>query len=181
MASFRIILLAIAGAVAYGLVHNQITIRLSYEYFSIAHPRWLDSDDPTRLALFWGVIATWWAGAIGGVVLAAACRVGPLPKLGARDLLRPLGVGLIAMGASAFLAVVGAAALLPTSLVTSFFPAEVLEAVPSAQHRGLLTAAAAHNASYLAGAVVVIWIGVRCRRQRWALAGVGAGRGAMDA
>ncbi|MDJ0974106.1 MAG: hypothetical protein QNJ98_06570 [Planctomycetota bacterium] len=182
MGSLRIILLTMVCAVAYGLVHNQITIRLSYEYFTVAHPRWIDTDDPTVLALFWGVIATWWAGAIGGVVLALACRAGSLPTLDARALVRPLATALVVMGACAFAAALLGALVLPVSLADALFPSEVLSEVPVAQHKGLLTAGAAHNASYLVGAICVVWIAIRCRRRRRALAsGVGGGHGAMDA
>ena len=43
--------LCIAAAVAYGLVHDQVTVRLSLEYFTVLHPHVVDTDSPTVLAL----------------------------------------------------------------------------------------------------------------------------------
>jgi len=101
MAALRIIALSIGAAVLYGLVHDQITARVCVEYFTIGHPKVIESHDPTLLALVWGVIATWWAGPLIGIALAVACRAGRLPRLDARDLLRPTAVLLLVMGLSA--------------------------------------------------------------------------------
>ena len=73
--------LCVAAAVVYGLVHDQVTVRLSLEYFTVLHPHVVDTDSPTVLALVWGVIASWWMGAgaaVAGTVgwwLAAGGRV----------------------------------------------------------------------------------------------------------
>ena len=96
----RILALCVGSAVAYGIVHDQITARVSIEYFTIGHPRLFATDDPTPHALAWGVIATWWVGLLLGIPLAIAARRGARPKLAARDLLRPIGVLLVAMARS---------------------------------------------------------------------------------
>lgn len=51
MPSLTIIAMSMAGAVAYGIVHDQITIRISAEYFTIAHPRVFATESVTLLAL----------------------------------------------------------------------------------------------------------------------------------
>ncbi len=62
------------AAISYGIVHDQITARICVEYFTVGHPRLTDSDLPTVLALFWGVVATWWVGLPLGLGLAFAAR-----------------------------------------------------------------------------------------------------------
>ena len=74
MAGLRIVLLAVAAAIAYGILHDQVTARVAIEYFTVAHPRIVESEDPTVLGLVWGVVATWWVGAILGTLLAVAAR-----------------------------------------------------------------------------------------------------------
>lgn len=74
--------LCIAAAVVYGVLHDLVTAHICVEYFSLGHPNPLDLHDPILLAFFWGVVATWWMGAILGVVFACFSRVGSLPPLG---------------------------------------------------------------------------------------------------
>jgi hypothetical protein len=57
--SLKIILLCIVAAIVYGILHDQVTARVCVEYFTIGHPPIFHTDDPTLLALGWGVIATW--------------------------------------------------------------------------------------------------------------------------
>ena len=90
MKSLSIVALAMAAAISYGIVHDQITARICLEYFTIGHPRLIASESPTVLALFWGVVATWWVGLPLGIALAVAARIGGRPKLTATDLVRPL-------------------------------------------------------------------------------------------
>ncbi|MCA8941727.1 MAG: hypothetical protein KDB80_04135 [Planctomycetes bacterium] len=89
MAGLRIVLLCVVAAVGFGIVHDQITARVCVEYFTIGHPRILATDSPTELGIFWGVIATWWVGAILGLGLAFAARRGAAPKRNAASLVRP--------------------------------------------------------------------------------------------
>lgn len=94
----RIWLRAIVAAVLYGIVHDQITIRICLEYFTVWHPRIISSRNPTVLALVWGVVATWWVGAVLGIPLAIAARAGRAPKLTDRDLTKPLVVMFVVVG-----------------------------------------------------------------------------------
>src|ERR1700760_3267985 len=97
-----IIGLCVAAAIGYGLVHDQITIRICPEYFTVLHPQILPENTPlTLLALAWGVIATWWVGFILGIIVSLACIAGERPKLSARDLLRPVIYLLLTMAVGA--------------------------------------------------------------------------------
>ncbi len=85
MQGVLIFLLSVAGAVLYGVVHDHVTVRICNEYFSVAHdPVWGGTRGPELLAFTWGVIATWWVGAILGIPMALAARVGKLPKISAQ-------------------------------------------------------------------------------------------------
>ena len=60
----QIILLSILSACLYGVVHDQITIRVCLEYFTVAHPPYFPTHSPTLLAICWGVAATAGIGAV---------------------------------------------------------------------------------------------------------------------
>ena len=57
-----IVLFSIAAAVFYGIAHDQVTVRVCLEYFTIGHPPVFKTTSPALLALGWGVLATWWVG-----------------------------------------------------------------------------------------------------------------------
>jgi len=100
----KIIGLAIIAAVGYGVIFDQITVRICLEYFTVAHPMVFPTTSPTLLALGWGVIATWWAGALLGLLAACSARLGRLPKLSAGELTRPIACSLTAMAVAAAIA-----------------------------------------------------------------------------
>ncbi|MCC6673174.1 MAG: hypothetical protein IT458_19060 [Planctomycetes bacterium] len=58
MESVKIVLFAVAAAVIYGIAHDQVTVRVCIEYFTIGHPPLPVPATPTVLALIWGVAAT---------------------------------------------------------------------------------------------------------------------------
>jgi len=63
-------LITIALACLYGIIHDQFTIRVSPEYFTKFHDPLIESQDLTLIALAWGIAATWWMGAFGGLLIA---------------------------------------------------------------------------------------------------------------
>lgn len=77
----KIILLATVAAIAYGILHDQITARLCVEYFTIGHLPLFPTSSPTVLAICWGVAATFGLGALLGVVLALVSQSGGLPAV----------------------------------------------------------------------------------------------------
>ncbi|MFM8981040.1 MAG: hypothetical protein ACKOSS_11340 [Planctomycetia bacterium] len=168
MAALRIVLLCIAAAVAYGLVHDQVTVRVCLAYFSEFHPPLVATHDPTLLALAWGVVATWWVGAGLGLLLALAARAGARPVLGARDLVRPV-LRLLALmaGAALALGLVGAA-LAQAGTIWVAAPWDVR--IPREQHVGFLACLWAHNASYGVGFVGGAVLALRTWRRRGRLA-----------
>jgi hypothetical protein len=98
-----ILSIAVAAAILYGVLHDNVTARLCVEYFTVGHPRVIASESPTALALVWGVLATWWFGAFLGVLLALAARAGRRAKWGPRDVVKPIGLVIVAVGIASFI------------------------------------------------------------------------------
>jgi hypothetical protein len=148
---FAIVALCVLLAVAYGVIHDQVTARVCVEYFTIGHAPIFGTDDPTLLGLAWGVLATWWVGVMLGVPLACVARAGQLPKRDAASLVRPL---LLLMAASAVCAVLaGSVGWLLARYGLLYLLEPLASSVPRERHAAYLADLWAHNASYLAGFV----------------------------
>ena len=149
MKSLQIILMCITTCVVYGVIHDQITVRICIEYFTIGHPPVFPTTDPTLLGLGWGVIATWWVGVLVGIPLALACRAGSLPKREPSTLWRPL---FKLAGFSFSMAVVaGLIGWVAAENGWVFLLGSPAERVPQDRHVPFLIDLWAHNASYLSG------------------------------
>lgn len=149
MQSAMIVLLSIAAAVIYGILHDQITARICVEYFTIGHPDILGTDSPTLLGLGWGVVATWWAGVLIGFPLAFASRLGSQTKRSAGSLVVPIAKLLGFMACCA--AVAGLVGFVLATLGNIWLVGPMAELVPREKHRYFLADLWAHNASYLSG------------------------------
>ena len=104
MGFLMIVVLCIGLAIVYGIAHDLVTAHVCVEYFTIGHPRVIDSTAPVDLALTWGVLATWWVGLGLGLLLGLVCRVGRRPKIDWLGLLRPALALLATMGVLAAVA-----------------------------------------------------------------------------
>jgi hypothetical protein len=172
--SLKIILLGLVAAVAYGIVHDQVTARICVEYFTVGHPRIIDSDSPTLLGLVWGIVATWWVGLPLGTLLALAARAGPWPQLEARDLRTSVLVLLVVMGTCA--AVAGFAGYEFAVAQQIGFPSVWMNGVTPDKRAAFIADWWAHNASYdvgfLGGVVVCVITWWRRRRRARTVAGL---------
>ena len=159
MQAVMIVVCAVLGAIGYGVIHDQITVRVCLEYFSIGHPPVFGTTSPTLLGLGWGVLATWWVGLPLGIALAIAARAGSRPKRTARSLTRPMGLLLVAMAVCALGAGVAGNLLARRGYIFLWEP--LFSAVPQSKHVRFLADAWAHTASYfsgiLGGCVLVVW------------------------
>lgn len=165
----RIVLLAIGGSVAFGIVHNMFTAHICLEYFTIGHVRLFGSDIPALHALAWGIIATWWMGLLLGVPLAVVARIGSWPRLDAADIAPTLRTALLCVFACAALGLIVGWILAGTGvirLVDSF-----ARAIPAEKHTAFLAVGAAHLTSYAAGTIagLVLIVLTLLKRQRLAL------------
>lgn len=166
MQALRIVALCVLGAVLYGIAHDLVTAHVCLEYFTIGHPKILDDATPVRLALAWGVIATWWVGLPLGILLALAARVGSARKWDARRLVRPVAILLGIMAALALVAGLVASACANAGVLWLVEPLKTR--VPPDRHVAFLAAGAAHVASYIVGGLggLVLVLGVAIRRGR---------------
>jgi hypothetical protein len=144
-----IVALSVGSAISYGIVHDQVTARVCVEYFTIGHPPLFATESPTLLALGWGIVATWWMGLLLGIPLACCCRIGSAPPLGPREVLRPLGVLLLAMAVVALLAGIAGYAAATSGRV--FLLPPMADRVPAPKHAAFLADLWAHVAAYAAG------------------------------
>ena len=105
MQFFAIVLVSVAAASVYGVIHDQFTIRVCLEYFTVGHPPIFSTSSPTLLALGWGIIATWWVGLLLGIPLAAVARLGRAhPPISVRELVPAIGLLLVVMSCCALVA-----------------------------------------------------------------------------
>jgi hypothetical protein len=150
MEALKIWILCVAAAIAYGVVHDQITVRICYEYFSVFHPTILPLKSPTLLALQWGIAATWWVGAALGVALVIAARGGSRKPVVARDLYRPIRLLLVSMAVGAIIAGVIGFFLAKNGFVSAAWLSPLL---PVEKHARFMADWWAHAASYFVGIV----------------------------
>lgn len=151
MQSLAIVILSIGSAVFYGILHDQITARICVEYFTIGHPPVFGTENPTLLGVGWGIIATWWAGLLLGVPLAAAARAGRRPKRNVSTLYRPVMRLLAVMLMCAVVA--GFLGWYLGSQAAVRLAGNMATAVPRDKHVPFIVALWAHSASYLTGAI----------------------------
>lgn len=174
--ALRILALCVGAAVIYGVAHDLVTAHVCVEYFTIGHPDLFGTEQPVLLALGWGVVATWYVGAVLAIPLICAARLGTAPRAGWRDLVRPLAVLLAIMAVCAVIGWFVAHALARSGrIVLQGDPALLVDRDRHALFLGNL---GAHLASYASGFLgglilpVVVWI----RRGRtWDV-----GRGTLD-
>lgn len=147
----KIVLLCVAFSILYGTVHDQITIRISLEYFTVDHPALITTASPTVLALFWGFTATWWVGVLLGLPLSLACLAGRWPQRNAASMIKPLLILFAFCGGAAAVSGIIGGHLAREGTIQLMPP--VAEKVPSAGQADYLTALWIHSGSYAAAAL----------------------------
>ncbi len=180
MEALKIAVTCVLAAIVYGIAHDQVTVRVCVEYFTIGHPRIFATDSPTLLAIGLGIVATWWVGLPLGVLLAIAARCGRGPRRTAGSLLRPIAKLLCCMAALAL-----AAGFLGYALARSggvALTGSWLTGIPADRRAVFIADLWAHNASYLAGLVggLVLVVLVARSRERVAESVRNAGSAGAD-
>ncbi len=149
MNKLKIILGCTVAAMAYGIVHDQITARICLEYFTLAHPPLFHTASVTRLAVYWGAAATAGIGLAFGTVLALVSQSAGSPPVPPGRLCPRILRLLAAMGVSAFVA--GGAGFYFSKHALIPFPAALAGAIPPDRHDRFMAVWFAHMASYLVG------------------------------
>jgi len=165
IASAKIILLVVCAAMIYGVALDEATIRISSEYFTLAHRPVFNTGSPALLALGRGVRETWWGGAMAGIIFAIAARAGSLPKATWRRFVKPLGILAAVMGASA----AGAAFLGAWMAGNGTVPAVQAWALalPVGRQTAFMAVVFAHVCSYLIGALGALTIAISVAWKRY--------------
>ena len=156
--------MSVAAAIAYGIAHDQITVRICLEYFTIGHPPVFPTRNPTLLAIGWGIIATWWVGVLLGVPLAIVARAGSRPKRTVGTLVRPVVWLLAVMAVFAIIAGLTGWFFASRGMVVLVGP--IAEELAADRHVPFLIDLWAHSASYLVGLVGGIVVLSRVWRSR---------------
>jgi hypothetical protein len=140
----KIVVGCIIAAIAYGIVHDEITSRVCVEYFTVFHPPVFHTQSPTLLGIGWGLVATWWVGLILGTLVALAARAGPYPTA-TFDQIVPLLVRVL-IGMACCAVIFGVLGYFFGSM-----PAAFAQMIPTDLDRRFLADWWAHNASYASG------------------------------
>lgn len=140
---------------ALGIAVDLVTANIAVEYFTVHHPKVVDSQSPWVMAFVWGIGASWWAGAIAGALLGwfhMRLRF----RLEPRRVLRMVAIACGAIWLTMMVilvAVYGVGGLVPaTSRRPSF-----------EQDRRLMAVAVAHLGEYAIAAIAMIWVAIRMR------------------
>ena len=160
----KIILACLFAAVAYGIVHDQITAHLCVEYFTVAHPPLFHTESPTILGFCWGVFATIGVGAVLGAVLAEVSQSDGLPPYPFARLYRSLLILLAAMALTASLAGVLGFELSRHSIIA--LPGSIAELIAPARRDPFMAVWFAHCASYLVALTGGAFLILRIWKQR---------------
>jgi hypothetical protein len=160
--TLKIILVCVAAAIVYGIIHDQITARICIEYFTVFHPPVFATKSPTLLGIGWGIIATWWVGLFLGFLLAIATRAGSRPKLSAAQQLLPIAKLLLVMGCCALVA--GFAGFVLATRGSLLEPEWI--ALVSCSFPAFVADWCAHSASYASGLLGGITLCVLQYRKR---------------
>jgi hypothetical protein len=163
----RIIALCIVAMAGYGMVQDQVSVRLSREYFTVGHPPIEGLEDPTLLGIAWGFLGGWWGGMLMGMVLGLAATLGKKPQLSVRELLPGVGWLLLVVAGGTLLA--GGSAWYNCGITQVRLGGGWASAVPEGGHRAFLTVACAHLGTYLtavAGTVVLCLYVAGLRRRK---------------
>jgi hypothetical protein len=145
----QIVGLSIVAAIAYGVLHDEITARICFEYFTVAHPPLFGTTSPAILGICWGIVAALGVGLVLGVGLALVSHSEDLPPIPIRHLLQSILTLLSVAAVSAVLAGVVGFELSQRSLVC--LPAGLAEVIPISRQDRFMAVWFAHGASYLVG------------------------------
>jgi membrane associated rhomboid family serine protease len=162
-------------AIAYGVVNDQITSRISWEYFYYGkelYYRLGPQTPPDPTALSWqavriGTISTWWAGLIIGAVILIANNPsrGPAPLRYSRLAARLPGVIGITVACAMILAIAGQYYLL-NGMSPDF--ANLAQTNLWRPHR-FMTVYGAHLGGYIGGGIGAVYAFLSVRRERRSL------------
>jgi hypothetical protein len=169
MAFFRamhglVIVVGVLAAITYGICLDLVTTRVCIEYFTIGHIPIIASKDTNHLALAWGVVATWWVGLAGGILIGlAGIKDGKLVGGFRAFIFNLLLLFSVTAVAAILMGIVGYYCAL-TGIC--FVPPRFARNVPLDAHPYFVSCIFAHSASYVVSALGILLICWRLHRQK---------------
>lgn len=155
-------------AILYGIAHDLVTAHVSVDYFTVHHPKLVESQSPLVMALLWGFLATFWVGGIAGMAMAATNLIGGAESLPWSSLRTAAKRTMATVWVGAMLA------LGTVYAIASLAPMD--KRGPTFEHdRKLVAVAIAHGFSYsmatLATVALCVWIAAKRMRLAKATSG----------
>ena len=142
---------------ALGIALDMVTAHVAVEYFTVHHPKVVESVSPIVMALVWGVGASWWFGAIAGSVLAIVNQKRTVPLTAAA--IRPKMVAAcVALWMTMMLILAGVYALIGL--------APIKRGPKFDFNRRLMSVAVTHMTEYVLGAIALVVVAVLVWRFR---------------
>ena len=141
-----------------GICVDLITANIAVQYFSVHHPKIVPTENPWILALVWGVVASWWAGAIAGIVLASTNHRRKQP-LEPPQILRWIKISCVVLWAtmiSIVLAVMAISSIIPIEKRPETFESD----------RRLVAVALAHQFEYVFAAIAMLIVAFKVWRAK---------------
>jgi hypothetical protein len=135
-----------------GICLDLVTANVAVEYFSVHHPKILPTENPWALALLWGVVASWWFGAVAGVIVALINHRRQQP-LEAIRILKWTAIGCLTLW------MIMISILLTIMAISSTIPIEQRRASFESDRR-LVAVAMAHQYEYILGLVALLVIAI---------------------
>ncbi|MEN8207855.1 MAG: hypothetical protein ABFR50_01250 [Candidatus Fermentibacteria bacterium] len=158
--TMAIVLLCMAVAILFGVVHNQFTVRISLEYFTIGHRALISSTSPTLMGIAWGIHPNWWVGLCLGVLFAVAGRAGKWPKRNARSFIKPLLLLFLISGIASVTAGILGYRMATRGTLGLYEP--LFSTVPVSGHAAYISALWMHTASYtvatMGGLIITLFV-----------------------
>ena len=153
----QIVVECILLACVLGIALDMVTAHVAVEYFTVYHPKVVESTSPIVMALVWGVGAAWWFGAIAGGVLALvnARRTAPLAAAAIRPL---MARACVLLWATMMLILAGAYALIGL--------APIKRGPEFDFNRRLMSVAITHATEYVLGTIAMVVVAVLVWRFR---------------
>jgi len=165
----RATILGVAMLTGYGMLMDQVSVRLCPEYFTVLHNPIPGLTDPTLLGLAWGFLGAAGGGVAMGYVAGLTATDGRKPPLATRELIRPML--LLVGGTAVATAVTGAIVAIHAATFEIHLDPLFAKRIPVERHRSLFTVACYHAAAYasaiLGSVILFVWIGrERTKRMR---------------
>jgi hypothetical protein len=135
-----------------GICLDLVTANVAVKYFSVHHPTILPTENPWALALLWGVVASWWFGAVAGVIVAIINYRRRQP-LEASRILKWTAIACVVLW------MIMISILLAILAISSTIPIEQRRASFESDRR-LVAVAMAHQYEYVLGAIAMFVIAV---------------------